>query len=268
MAKDKFKRANVKSTILKNVIIRMDFIGLTDIVGCVNSLKKVMHGKFNKFSPINKDNYNIELPRENGMGIPNVNLEKRTFFQFSDSQIGTSRADFMLGADFAAMKVECDSRYEGCDEYIKLMADAIDCVLKFDTFISVQRLGLRKVDVAFFDSEEDMKCSLENPIWNNYKRSQAYLPLKKTYSDLLYQKDVKTVFHIQRTIQEVESDVLKKYQYRFDIDAYKNGNLIVKDDFSTVKRIEKMISEQLNEPVFNYFIDTFTEHYIDKFYNG
>lgn len=268
MSKEKFTRSNVKSSILKKVIIRIDFIGLTDMLGCVNSLKTVMQGKFNKFQPINNNNYNVELPGKNNLQGINVNLEKRTFYQFTESQIGTNNATFMLGTDFATIEVNCDSRYEGCDEYIKLMAASIDCILKFDSFISIQRLGLRKIDVEEFDSVADMDSSLENHFWNNYKRNQAYFPLKKTYSDLLYQKDVNTVFHIERTIQEIEREEQKKYQYVFDIDSYKNGNLINKDDFSSVSRIEKLISEKMNEPVFNYFIDTFTEHYIDTFYNG
>ena len=85
---------------------------------------------------------------------------------------------------------------------------------------------------------------------------------------MIFQKDVNTVFNIQRIVQEVEEDDNRKIQYVFDIDSYKNGNLINTDDFSTVARIEKMISEQMNEPIFNYFVDTFTEQYIDTFYHG
>ena len=112
-----------------------------------------------------------------------------------------------------------------------------------------------------------MDKAIECSIWNNYKRNSAYVPLKKTYLDLLYQKDVSTVFRIQRIIQIVGNDDQKKYQYSFDIDSYKNGSLISKDDFANEKSIENMISKQMNEPVFNYFIDTFTEQYIDNFYN-
>lgn len=267
MAKEKFKRSNVKSSILKKVIIRIDFMGLTDIVGCVDSLKKVMHGKFNIFKPISNKNYNVELPGVNNKKGVNVNLEERTFYQFSDSQIGTSKANFVLGTDFAIIDVSCDSHYEGCDEYIKLMAESIDCILKFDTFISIQRIGLRKFDVAEFESEEEMEKAIECSIWNNYKRDSAYVPLKKTYLDLLYQKDVSTVFRIQRIIQMIVNDDQKKYQYSFDIDSYKNESLINKDDFASEKSIKNMISKQMNEPVFNYFIDTFTEQYIDNFYN-
>ena len=111
--------------------------------------------------------------------------------------------------------------------------------------------------------EESIECS----IWNNYKRNSAYLPLKKTYLDLLYQKDVNTVFRIQRIIQRLVNDNPPKYQYSFDIDSYKNGSLLSKDDFVSEKSIENMISKKMNEPVFNYFIDTFTEQYIDNFYN-
>ncbi len=267
MAKEKFKRSNVKSSILKKVVIRIDFMGLTDIVGCVNSLKKVMHGKFNTFMPISNNNYNVELPGVNNKKGVNVNLEERTFYRFSDSQIGTSKANYVLGTDFATIEVNCDSHYEGCDEYIKLMAKSIDCILKFDTFISIQRIGLRKFDVAEFYSEKEMEEAIECSIWNNYKRNSAYLPLKKTYLDLLYQKDVNTVFRIQRIIQRLVNDDHQKYQYSFDIDSYKNGSLLSKDDFASEKSIENMISKKMNEPVFNYFIDTFTEQYIDDFYN-
>lgn len=62
MSKEKYNRSNVKSTILKRVVIRVDFIGLTDIEGCVSSLKTIMKDKFRRFTPISNKNYNVELP--------------------------------------------------------------------------------------------------------------------------------------------------------------------------------------------------------------
>ena len=268
MAKNKFSRSNVKSTILNKVIIRVDFIGLTDIVGCVNGLKPIMNGKFTKFRQINNNNYNVELNSQLSSNPVNVNLEKKTLYQFTGCTIGSSNANFMLGSDFAYIEINCSQEYEGGNEYIRLMSNAIDCIRKFDSFISIRRLGLRKVDIAKFKNVDALKQSVEESIWETYKKGPAYFPLKKAYSDLIFQKDVKTVFNIQRIVQEVEEDGIKKIQYVFDIDSYKNGSLIKSDDFSTVDRIEKMISEQMNEPIFNYFVDTFTEQYIDNFYHG
>lgn len=268
MSKEKFNRSNVKSTILNKIVIRMDFIGLTDIEGCVNSLKRIMNGKFKKFTPINNNNYNVVLPDQfNNFQGPNVNFEKRIIYQFSESLIGPSKANFMLGPDFAYIEVGCDSNYEGCGEYIRLMATAVDYILRFDSFISVKRLGLRKIDIAEFDSIEAMNESVETQIWNNYKRDDAYLPLKKSYSDLLLQKDVNTVFNIQRHIQVIEVGGQRKYQFIFDIDSYKSGNLINNEYFANMESIEKTISEQMNQPIFNYFIETFTEQYINQFYH-
>lgn len=269
MSKDKFKRTNVKSTILKKVIIRIDFVGLTDIMSCVTSLKRdVMKGKFKKFREIKNKNYNVELNSPNSSQPFNVNMEKKIMFQFSECVIGPSNANFMLGPEFAYLEIECSEDYEGCNEYIKLMASAIDCILNFDSFISVKRLGLRKIDVALFDDVKMMNQSIEIPIWENYKLAPAYFPLKKSYSDLLFQKDVNTIFNIQRFIQEIDVNEERKIQYVLDIDCYKNVNLIVASDFSTTNSIEKIISVQMNEPIFKYFIETFTEQYINKFYHG
>lgn len=264
MSKDKFKRSNVRSKILKSIIIRVDFKGLTDIMGCANSLKRVMQGKFDKFAPVNNKNYNVEVKTSlsDNQGV-NVNLENRTFFQFSECKIGPSKAHFLLGDDFGYIKIDCAETYEGCNEYIKLMANVIYTIKNFDPFISIQRLGLRKIDVAEFPSAEKMKQSVEIPIWDNYKLGNAYVPLRKLYSDLLFQKDVKTIFNIQRVVQLTEGN---NFQYTLDIDSYKNGSFICLDDLSTTQRIENMISEQMNVPVFNYFIDTFTETYLEQFY--
>lgn len=268
MSKDKFKRTNVKSSILKKVIIRIDFVGLTDILGCVDSLKVVMKGKFKNFRPIKNNNYNVELNSPNSSKPVNVNMEKTMMFQFSECAIGPSNANFMLGSEFAYLEIECSDGYEGCNEYIKLMASAIDCILKFDSFISVKRLGLRKIDVAMFKDVKKMNQSIETPIWENYKLANAFFPLKKSYSDLLYQKDVNSIFNIQRFVQEIDMNGERKFQFVLDIDCYKNSSLIGASDFSTVNCIENMISNQMNEPVFKYFINTFTEQYISEFYHG
>lgn len=268
MSKEKFNRSNIKSTILKRIVIRVDFIGLTDIEGCVSSLKNIMNEKFQSFTPVSNKNYNVELPDQFSQHqIPNVNFEIKPFYRFSESLMGADNANFMLGTDFAYIEVNCSSDYAGCDRYIRLMADSIFCILHFDPFISIKRIGLKKTDWAEFDSIQDMDNSVENPIWNNYKTSDAYMPLKKSYSDLLLQKDVRTVFNIQRQVQAVEREGESKLFYVLDVDSYKNGSLINRDDFASVDNIEKVISEQMNMPLFNYFIETFTEQYIDQFYH-
>ena len=72
---------------------------------------------------------------------------------------------------------------------------------------------------------------------------------------------------ILNMLKEVIEDKKTGERFWFDIDSYKDENLISKDDFASEKSIKNMISKQMNEPVFNYFIDTFTEQYIDNFYN-
>ena len=268
MSKEKYNRLNVKSTILKRVVIRVDFIGLTDIEGCVSSLKKIMNEKFQRLTPISNKNYNVELPDQFSQHqIPNVNFERTTFYRFSESLMGSDNANFMLGTDFAYLEVNCGSDYAGCDKYIRLMAESINCILHFDPFISIKRLGLKKIDVAEFDNIQDMDNAVETPIWNNYKQGDAFIPLKKSYSDLLLQQDVRTVFNIQRQVQAVENGNRARWVYVFDVDSFKNGSLINPDDFASVANIEKVISEQMNMPLFNYFIETFTEQYIDQFYH-
>lgn len=268
MSKEKYNRSNVKSTILKRVVIRVDFIGLTDIEGCVSSLKTIMKDKFRRFTPISNKNYNVELPDQFSQHqIPNVNFERKTFYRFSEILKGSDNANFMLGTDFAYIEVNCGSDYAGCDNYIRLMAESIFCILHFDPFISIKRLGLKKIDIAEFDNIQEMDNSVENRIWNNYKTNDAYMPLKKSYSDLLLQQDVRTVFNIQRQVQAVDRGGTPKLVYILDVDSYKNGNLINMDDFASEANIEKAISEQMNIPLFNYFIATFTEQYIDQFYH-
>ena len=268
MSKEKYNRLNVKSTILKRVIIRLDFIGLTDIEGCVSSLKIIMKDRFRRFIPISNNNYNVRLPDQFSQHqVPNVNFERKIFYQFSKSLMGSDNANFMLGTDFAYIEVNCGSDYAGCDKYIRLMAESIFCILHFDPFISIKRLGLKKIDIAEFDSIQDMDNAVEKPIWNNYKTNDAFIPLKKSYSDLLLQQDVRTVFNIQRQVQAVENGNRARWVYVLDVDSYKNGNLINNDDFASVDNIEKAISEQMNMPLFNYFIETFTEQYIDQFYH-
>ena len=227
-----------------------------------------MNEKFQRLTPISNKNYNVELPDQFSQHqIRNVNFERRTFYRFSESPMGSDNANFMLGTDFAYLEVNCGSDYAGCDKYIRLMAESINCILHFDPFISIKRLGLKKIDVAEFDNIQDMDNAVETPIWNNYKQGDAFIPLKKSYSDLLLQQDVRTVFNIQRQVKAVEKEDGVRWVYVFDVDSFKNGSLINSDDFASVANIEKVISEQMNMPLFNYFIETFTEQYIDQFYH-
>lgn len=267
MGKEKFKRTNVKSTILKKIIIRFDFMGLTDVTGCANSLKELMDGRFNEFSPVSNNNYNIDLNKEYNQNHGfNVDLEKKTFYRFSKNEMGKSNAFFLLGDTFASIEIACDEDYEGCDVYINTIAEAVDRILKFDKFISVKRMGLRKIDKAVFNCVEQMEQAIEIPIWSNFAPNKHFLSIKKAYSDLIYQRDVNTIFNIKRIAQAVGTEDDSSFHFYLDIDSYKDGVLLLKDDFVNAQKIKKVLSEEMNEPLFNYFIQTFKEQYIESFY--
>lgn len=269
MGKEKFKRTNVKSTILKKIIIRFDFMGLTDVTGCANSLKELMDGRFNEFSPVSNNNYNIDLNKEYNQNHGfNVDLEKKTFYRFSKNEMGKSNAFFLLGDTFASIEITCDEDYEGCDVYINTIAEAVDRILKFDKFISVKRMGLRKIDKAVFNRVEQMEQAIEIPIWSNFAPNKQFLSIKKAYSDLIYQRDVNTIFNIKRIAQAVGTEDDSSFHFYLDIDSYKDGVLLLKDDFVNAQKIKKVLSEEMNEPLFNYFIQTFKEKYIESFYEG
>ena len=194
-------------------------------------------------------------------GSPDIVLTKYKIAIFCDSE-------FFHGKDWEILKLRLE-KGKNPDFWIKKIERNRNRDYENDKkllFLGYTVLHFWGQDIS--KHTDECLQAIEEAIWDNYKLNRACFPVKKTYSDLLYQKDVKTIFNLKRIVQKNEFENTKKYQYTFDIDSYKNGDLLNSDVFSSTRNIRDMILKQMNEPIFYYFIETFTEQFIDNFYNG
>ena len=185
MAKTKFTRENVSSSILKKVIIRVDyqgFSGVDDTDKFITNLKTVWGEYFQKYVITQNRNFNINFGKE---GMTNFDTEIIRIHRFSDCRIGTSQALMDITGKFASIDVTCISPYEGSDGYLDCMARYIKLLKDYDPFVELTRIGIRKFDYIFKPTASELDNILETNVWRIYQDIPHLIPEKKEYKDYI-----------------------------------------------------------------------------------
>jgi len=266
MAKTKFTRENVRSDILKKVIIKVDyqgFSGADDTGRFITSLKPVWVDYFHKYSDIPNKNFNVNLGKS---GLTNFSTEIIHVHRFSSSSIGSSQAVMDITAKFASIEVTCSSPYEGSDGYLDCMAHFIKILKDYDPFVELTRIGIRKIDHVFNPSASELDNILESNVWNLYQDIPRIIAEKKEYKDFIKLNNG-TLVNLARILEKVMINNNEQYRLTFDADAYKQNERLDNSGMRNIDVNKHMLSE-INEPLFFLFIKTFKEDFINNFYNG
>lgn len=266
MAKTKFIRENVSSDILKRVIIRADyqgFSGVDDLDKFIISLKTYWGEYFQKYVTTENKNFNINLGKD---GMTLFDTEKYRVHRFSDSRIGSSQALMDITGKAASIEVTCTSPYEGSDGYLDCMARFIKILKDYDPYVEITRIGIRKFDYVFKPVVSEIDNILETKVWSVYQDSPRIIPEKKEYKDYV-RLESGTLINIARIIEKVKKGDIEQYRLTFDADAYRTNERLNNSDMRNFNQ-NKQLLRDINKPLFDFFIKTFKEEYINAFYNG
>lgn len=270
MAKSKFTRQNVKSDIMEKVLIRIDYEGVSDINNLIINVKKKWSEYFSGYIKVTKNNYNInvtDLTLQNKT-IDISDPEKQIIHRFTECKVGNPNTYMDINERFAYIDVIAGKNYVGTQQYTNIMSEFIVELLKYDSFISLTRVAIRKIDRIEKPLEEDPDMIVETPIFGIYKKENRS-PIKKRYSDFMKLNDVDSIVNIVRDISFLKKnngEVVQ--QIILDMDIYKQGQKqICINQSSRISDIKNVLEKKLNDPLFQLYIETFKESFIDKFYN-
>lgn len=265
MAKTKFTRENVSSSILKKVIIRVDyqgFSGVDDTDKFITNLKTVWGEYFQKYVITQNRNFNINFGKE---GMTNFDTEIIRIHRFSDCRIGTSQALMDITGKFAYIDITCVSPYEGSDHYLDCMAHYIKILKDYDPFVELTRIGIRKFDYIFKPTASELDNILETNVWRIYQDIPHLIPEKKEYKDYI-RLESGTQINLARIIEKVKIGDTEQYRLTFDADAYRQNEGLDNSHMRNTD-INKQLLKDINNPLFDFFIKTFKEEFINTFYN-
>lgn len=268
MAKSKFTRENVKSPILKKVLIRIDYDGASSIDSLIIKLKNTWNHYFQNYQKVTKNNFNINVT-DNALQSKTISIpdpELKIIHRFTSCKIGESSTYMDISDNFAYIDIVVGENYVGTEKYINIMSEFIKSLLASDSFIVLSRVAIRKLDVIKKTANEDPDTILEVPISSTYNDNNR-IQLKKQYKDTILLKDVDSVVNIVRDLT-YEKDKNDKIMRRIilDMDIYKQApQKIAIDQQTPITRIKDILNKQLNEPLFGLFVETFKETYINDF---
>ena len=164
------------------------------------------------------------------------------------------------------MEVTCASPYEGSNGFLNCMARYIKKLKDYDPFVELTRIGIRKFDYVFKPSPSELDNILETNVWSLYQESPQIIPDKKEYKDYLSLNNG-TQINLARIIEKVKINDIEQYRLTFDADAYRQNERL---DNNSMRNIDmnKQLLRDINKPLFDFFIKTFKEEFINTFYNG
>ena len=263
MAKTKFTRTNIHSNILHQILLRFDFTGSTgekETEQFVTAIKNDWARYFRRYNKVTNKNFKIDISRT---GQVTHEQQLQTIHRFSEFTSGTSEVIMDLSDDFVILTVNVKDGYMGSDDYLRCFSDLIHRILSHDVFIDMKRIGIRKFDYVFLPPNQTVDSILELPLWANYSDKGSCL--RKEYKDYILIDG--TSVNVCRVAEIVNTDEGQKLRLSFDADAYRESQQLLRADYNSVDNIYNLLQRQFNSHLFNIFVSTFTESFLDQFYD-
>jgi len=257
-----YTRNNISSKMLKTVIFRFDYAGGTDLTRFVNEIKQIdaIKDAFDSLVKIDAPLYNITLnTRDIEAGVlPLTEKQKNEIFRFSDCKYDTGLNVILdVSSTSVCLTIDCRENYHGSKRYTELMGLLISRLKAMDSFISVQRIGIRKID-----AQEIGECEHIYDYFNeNYVAAQSW------YKSPKRQINYTEFFQIGRVnfnvVQHISLSKSGNPQAILDVDAFiMNGN--INSLIDNQKGLVDFMNNEMQDKMFEMFVSYASKSYLEK----
>ncbi len=258
-----YTRENLLSPMLKTVIMRVDFDGLTDELSFVNNIKtdKRMQDSFGQIMMIPKHQMNVSFrPKDIEEGqLPITENQRSTIYRFYDCKIGEdTKVTLDVESESVTLAIDCQTNYLGSKNYSDFMAWLINKLSAHDPYVRFKRLGVRKIDVQVLAPEESIDAYFNERYIVAQSWNSSPQKTKSILTELLEVDNIN--FNITQHIDTVVGDGRTRLIY--DIDAY-----ITKD---TIKQaladgnINDILYHDMQDQMFDLFVSVASKSYLDS----
>lgn len=256
-----YTRDNIYSDMLKTVIIRLDFVGATNIRSFVDRIKQteLMSSAFNSLVAMTRQQLSVSFkPKdiEEG-GLPLSASQHSTVFRFKDcklQEIGIATLD--IDCESLTIVVDCKSDYKGSKKYTSLMSSLMEQLFIHDKYITPVRLGIRKIDMQTLNEGESINDYFNDKyiVSINWKSE----PTKK----LVSLTELSSIDEIQfNEIQRIDWTGKGENRLILDIDSYiENGYLA---SIVANKKVKETM-EIMQNYMFDMFVNVTSSDYLEK----
>lgn len=257
-----YTRENILSPMLKIVIIRIDFTGLTSVRSFVNHIKTNEHMRetFRKMLMLPRRNMEINFTSkdvEDGQ-LPLTEIQKSTLYRFYDCTVSiNSKATLDIEPESITLKVDCQNDYNGSKTYSDFMGWIIKELPLHDPYVTINRLGVRKIDLQIINKDE----SIDEYFNEKYTVAQSwrYSPLK-TKSILTELLEIENIsFNVIQLIDHINDG---RERLIYDVDAFLKGNKL--QQVLDYEDVANFLYHDMQDRMFYLFLSVASENYLDK----
>lgn len=262
--KDQYTRKNIRSTMLKLVIIRFDISGITNFDAVIDNLKNApfMKGVFGKMRYLTRPS-NPSLTKEyfsqNGT-LPlskNVQSEKYHFYECKLEE--SSKASLDITPDSVCLTIQCDGAYNGSLEYTDFMVKVIENFSESDNFVSIDRIGIRKIDSVNLDNLEKTSRYFDKDfvVINDFVGSSDIKESAKT--SIYFSNEV--YYNVVQYIAKIKDGL---YRLIFDVDAHLDDVNAVDHYLMNSEELSNLLYGEMQDKMFDLFKNVVTEEYLES----
>ena len=138
MEKKYVSRDNFKSSLLKQVIMRIDYSEITNFEGLIQERSSFLKQYFTTRGKYQTNNINPTISEKDlaQERVPIAILPQNEVYRFTMCKIEPRQNVVLdIANTFVCLIIKCDDNYDKIDEYINLLSGVMNNVLEFDSII-------------------------------------------------------------------------------------------------------------------------------------
>lgn len=266
--KRKIERSHFKTNDLKRLIIRIDYIGVTNIESLVLALKKSYSNIYRYKKEFIRDREKIK-DLENTLNMDSHWIMETPIHVFYYVEPETNeRLNIEISEYSICVELNC-KEYKGFDWYSGILTTIYNQLILDDKYIEVRRIGISKTS-AFWDEDPDkIREALEEetvpyPMVDEYQA-------KCFYSDKFYWKDYDVDVALNRSLSwgTVKKGNLQHqaWQIILNYEVSKKFQSLYEKTFYDEEKLSDLL-KVLNDAHFELFKRSMTIDYLKKHCNG
>lgn len=259
-------RHSMKHNLLRNVLIRLDYTGITNIDNWVEKFQPVMKDWFSIYSRGVQNNMkanltSIEDIAEN-LSIPIDEIRKETIHEFTGWLKDDNNVTMSISPYFMTINIRCNN-YTLIDTFLDLTSLFLKNMYKNNPYFNIHRIGIRKVNGKAFDTMEEVLAIYRKDLFFGAEvDEEESLPIGREYTYRYVLKDLSLKINYSRQYRLYNSiQGLQKHQVLLDIDTYIDKSCIDKNKYNLMED-SNIILKTMNEHQFMIFMESVQESYL------
>ena len=271
MAKSEYNRYSLNENLLRKILIRIDYTGVTSIDNWIESIKiDFIKDYFDRYIRRLHNNARVDLSNlgdiSKSLSIPITEIVREPIHTFTESRFPEreDKVQLDITSFYTVVSIDCIN-YKNIDLYLEFTTKLITGLLSSDTYIQIKRIGIRKIGGTEFDNNEEIyKVYEENQFLCQLIDDHDIEIANREYTDRFLKKDPDVKINYSRLCRVVNIQGKPKMQVILDIDGYVDDSIILKNHYRFPDNLNSVLSININNYLFELFKKSVQEEYLKK----